>query len=82
MSVTQRSSGASGLNSYKRLFGDTIVRCPRARVSYVNLYPGTFYESPYSVDSALLLAIPLIQFDIVSTINTSQFQPELHNLCC
>jgi hypothetical protein len=56
--------------------------CPRAPVSDLSLYSGTFHQSPDSVDYALLPAVPQIQMDLAITIDTSRFQPELFNLSC
>lgn len=56
--------------------------CPRAPVSDLNLYPGTFHQLPGSADSALFPAVPHIQMDLVITIDASRFQPELFNLSC
>ena len=56
--------------------------CPRAPVSDLSLYPDTFHQSPDSVDSALLPAVPQIQMDLAITIDASRFQPELFNLSC
>jgi hypothetical protein len=85
MSVTQRSSGASGLNCRWSLLGDTILAsplCPRASVSDLSLYSDTFHQSPDSVYSALLPAVTQIQMDFAITIDASRFQPELFNLSC
>ncbi len=49
--------------------------CPRAPVSDLSLYSGTFHQSPDSVDSALLPAVAQIQMDLAITIDTSLFQP-------
>ena len=46
------------------------------------LYPGTFHQSPDSVVSALLPAIPQSQMVPAITLDASQFQPELFNLYC
>ncbi|KFC06357.1 transposase [Trabulsiella guamensis ATCC 49490] len=51
-------------------------------VSDLSLYPGTFHQSPDSVDSALLPGIPQIQMDLAITIDASRLQPELFNLSC
>ncbi len=56
--------------------------CSRAPVSDLSLYPGTFHQSPDSVDSALLPAVPQIQMELAITIDASRFQPELFNLSC
>ncbi len=56
--------------------------CPRAPVSDLSLYPDTFHQSPDSVHSALLSAVPQIQMDFAITIDASRFQPELFNLSC
>ena len=52
------------------------------RVSDLSLYPDTFHQSPDSVHSALLPAVPQIQMDLAITIDASRFQPELFNLSC
>lgn len=71
MSVTQRLSGASGLNCRWSLLGDTILASPlRARG----------HQSPDSVHSALLLAIPQVQMDLAIIINATGLQPELFDL--
>ncbi|KSB70949.1 hypothetical protein LFZ45_10250 [Salmonella enterica subsp. enterica serovar Weslaco str. 247K] len=46
------------------------------------LYPLAFHQSPDSVDSALLPAVPQIQMDLAITVDASRFQPELFNLSC
>ena len=56
--------------------------CPRALVSDLSLYPDTFHQSPDSVDSALLPAVPQIQMDLAITINATGLQPELFDLSC
>ena len=56
--------------------------CPRAPVSDLSLYPCTFHQSPDSVDSALLPAVPQIQMDLAISIDAPRFQPELFNLSC
>lgn len=56
--------------------------CPRAPVSDLSLYPDTFHQSPDSVHSALLPAVPQIQMDFAITIDASRLQPELFNLSC
>ena len=55
---------------------------PRASVSNLSLYSGTFHQSPDSVNSALLSGIPQIQMDLAITIDASRLQPELFNLSC
>ena len=46
--------------------------CPRAPVSDLSLYPDTFHQSPDSVHSALLPAVPQIQMDLAITIDASR----------
>ena len=59
---------------------DLAFTCPWAPVADLSLYPDTFHQSPDSVDSALLPAVPQIQMDLAITIDASRFQPELFNL--
>ncbi len=54
--------------------------CPRAPVPDLGLYPDTLHQSPDSVHSALLPAIPQVHMDLAITINATGLQPELFNL--
>lgn len=59
---------------------DLAFSCPRAPVPDLSLYPGTIHQSPDSVHSALLPAIPQVQMDLAITINATGLQPELFDL--
>lgn len=59
---------------------DLAFTCPRTPVADLSLHPDTFHQSPDSVDSALLPAVPQIQMDLAITIDASRFQPGLFNL--
>ena len=51
-----------------------------APVPDLSLYPDTLHQSPDSVHSALLPAIPQVQMDLAITINATGLQPELFDL--
>lgn len=78
MSVTQRPSGASGLNCRWSLLDD--FTCPRAPVPDLSFYPDTLHQAPDPVHSALLPAVPQVQMDLAITINATGLQPELFDL--
>lgn len=59
---------------------DLAFVCPRAPVPDLSLYPGTIHQSPDSIHSALLPAIPQVQMDLAITINATGLQPELFDL--
>lgn len=48
------------LETVRRYDTGLVFTCPRAPVSEMSLYPDTFYQSPDSINSALLPAIPWI----------------------
>lgn len=56
--------------------------CLRIPVSELNFYPGIFHQSPDSVGSPLLPAIPQFQREIAITIDAHDSRPELFNLSC
>ena len=80
--ITQRSSGASGLNCRWSLLGDTILASPLRAwwLAGLCLYPDSLHQSPDYVHSALLPAIPQVQMDLAITINATGLQPELFDL--
>lgn len=63
---------------------DTVLNsaCPRTPVTDLSLYTDLLHQSPDSVQSALLPAVPQIQMDLAVAIYASRFQPELFNLPC
>ena len=73
-----------GLNAAEATggLGSTATGNMLSSISDLSLYPDTFHQSPDSVDSALLPAVPQIQMDLAITIDASRFQPELFNLSC
>jgi hypothetical protein len=70
------------LEPVRRHDTDLTFTYPWAPVSDLSHYSGMFHQSPDSVDSALLSAVPQIQMDLAITTDASLFQPELFNLSC
>ena len=84
MSVTQLTSGESGLNCRWSLLGATMLVSPlRARgatVPNLRFYSGTLHQSPDPVHPALLSGITQIKMDLAITIDAAKLKPELFDL--